>query len=476
MNATVRLTLLLAALMASHQARPDDTLPDPLFGDGGTVAIEPSGNDVPQLQPIVLLQGTNTYVINHVLRDDVYLSRVSRLDAFGNLDPNYGTGGHTELTGLDGFYDSYSWSNGVVDAQGRLYTVGQARIGANADMLVCRLRADGQFDGNWGGNTTGCTTVAFDAIPAGLDSGTVLALQANGRLLVGGLVKVAGGYSMGVARLNAAGGLDPSFNGSGKTIVAHPNWKTLTAGGIAEDSEQRVVLAGTVNNPIAINNTCDEQYFVSRLLPDGTQDDAFPPTDLGWDLPPPVPDDCLKIKDFMVLGGLAVDADDSITLIGNAQLENNLYAIAVAKITKDLMLDPSFGGGDGKISRLACDTCGSSRVISASVAADGRIVAVGRTHLGGAEGDDVFVTRLLPDGNDDPAFAGSGALTFDYGAGTPNVNDLVGVIAAGAGRIVFPVISEDSAVASDERLLVTALGDIEDVPVLEIAVFADGFE
>lgn len=483
MNARLAHVLLLAALGCAQTVLAADNTPDPAFGDNGTVYIDSNAEETVTefQQDVVLLHDSFVYVLNEVIRNNVSVSRVTRFDRHGVVDPTFGVAGHADLSGLDGFYDEYLWRNGLIDVDGRLYLVGRADIGDNSDMLACRLLPDGVFDLAWGGNGTGCTSIAFDLVPQGFDVGLMAALQPNGRLLVAGSAKANGDYDyhVAIARLNAIGLTDGSLNGgTGKVTLAVPGWASFSASAIALDSQQRIVVAGTTEKP-ELGNVCDRDFGIARLLPDGAIDNTFGAFNVGWDLGPTV-DDCAQTWDGVAPGGLTLFPDDSMLVVGDAQFTDYGRAIAAVKITKDAEADASFGGGDGKMHRYVCDVCTSSYVASSGVQADGKIVVVGAVSL--SNGYDVFVSRLLPDGSEDIAFDGGAAQYFDYATGDAENDETPGLVAVAPGRIVFAGTTATLEQDPTARVFVTTLGETAEEPeepeepVVEIPIFSDQFE
>jgi uncharacterized delta-60 repeat protein len=77
-------------------------------------------------------------------------------------------------------------------------------------------------------------------------------------------------------------------------------------------------------------------------------------------------------------------------------------------------LDPSFGGGDGLLTTNFHNTLDEARAVA--IQPDGKIVAVGTTHIPGTDPHDNFsVARYNPDSSPDTSFGGGdGKLTTDF--------------------------------------------------------------
>src|SRR5262249_40700815 len=126
------------------------------------------------------------------------------------------------------------------------------------------LNTNGTLDTTF--NKTGYTTVDFNG---GTDFGNGVALQKDGKILIGGEAGKAGGSSdFAAARLNADGTLDTTFGTNGKATVALglvPNSHDY-ASGVALQSDGRIILAGTVDAPGAAN----QDFAAVRLTGDAT--------------------------------------------------------------------------------------------------------------------------------------------------------------------------------------------------------------
>jgi uncharacterized delta-60 repeat protein len=111
--------------------------------------------------------------------------------------------------------------------------------------------------------------------------------------------------------------------------------------------------------------------------------------------------------------GVAVQTDGKIVVAGSFDAGSSDFA--VARYNPDGTLDTTFGGGDGK----ATITFGGKDFATAvALQADGKIVVVGFTDVGGGAGNpnNFAVARLNPDGSLDTTFSGDGKATVDFGA------------------------------------------------------------
>ncbi|HEY3069272.1 MAG TPA: hypothetical protein VGJ34_03065 [Gaiellaceae bacterium] len=107
----------------------------------------------------------------------------------------------------------------------------------------------------------------------------------------------------------------------------------------------------------------------------------------------------------------ALDAAENIIAVGRAGGSGGRFAIA--RYTTDGTLDPSFGGGDGKVTTNF--TSGDDFAFSVAIQpSDGKIVVAGRA---GGSGGVVALARYTTDGTQDTSFGGDGKVTTNITSG-----------------------------------------------------------
>ncbi len=222
-----------------------------------------------------------------------------------------------------------------------------------------------------------CSRVARLAATGGLDAGYIFTFDDGGSIyaqipLPGGKLFVAGGFSKlggakvaaNLARLNADGSVDSSFNSGGSgtnsqvyAALRQPDGKLVITGGF------------TTYNGVAANR-------IVRLNADGTRDPGFNTGGLnspGFTL-------ALLSGGRLLVGG-------TFTTVGTTTRNS------VAVLNADGSLDPGFSTGTGANAGVTCSV----------VQADGKIVLGGlfTAFAGNTVG---YLVRLNPDGGVDPAF------------------------------------------------------------------------
>lgn len=205
-------------------------------------------------------------------------NHVVRLQRNGSLDSSFKPGAGED----ESVYALALQRDKKVIIGGAFTTVqGQPRRG------LARLNADGSLDSNYRPLLEGSLGWLPGAF-VGATGAYAMALQQDGRLLIGGnFTTVNGTPRNGIARLNADGSLDATFNpgtGADAPVVA-----------LALQHDGRVLLAGAI---ATVHGA--ERPHVARLNSDGSLDVTFVP-----DLPPGFTRAlAIERRDTVLLGGL----------------------------------------------------------------------------------------------------------------------------------------------------------------------------
>ncbi|TVR55715.1 MAG: hypothetical protein EA425_00470 [Puniceicoccaceae bacterium] len=224
---------------------------------------------------------------------------------------------------------------------------------------IARLLPDGNLD------------ISFDPGAGANDSVNAIALQSDGKVLIGGRFSFFDGtIRPHIARLNPGGSLDTSFD---------PGWAANgPVNAIALKSDGKVLIGGDFTSfDLAQRNR------IARLNPDGSLDPAFNPgTGANG-----------------VVNTIALLPDGKTLLGGDFTSFGGTARHRIARLNPDGSLDPSFdpgGGADATVNAIALQ-------------ADGRILLGG--DFTSFDGEDrPRIVRLHPDGNLDASFdPGTGA-------------------------------------------------------------------
>jgi uncharacterized delta-60 repeat protein len=236
-----------------------------------------------------------------------------------------------------------------------------------------------------------------------------------------------------LARYNANGTLDTSFNGDGKLTT---DFGESDAGlSVAVQSDGKIVVAGTSGSIYA-------DFAVARYNADGTLDTSFSSdgkltTDFG--------------TRFDICRSVAVQSDAKIVVAGNTDFSPDFGPpnadFALARYNADGTLDTLFDS-DGL---LTTDFGGASEeTTSVVVQSDGKIIVAGSSRNG--TNTDFAVARYNPNGALDTSFDGDGRLTTAFGAFDDHASEVVvqsdgKIVAAGAS---YNGADQDFAVARYE--------------------------
>jgi uncharacterized delta-60 repeat protein len=237
---------------------------------------------------------------------------------------------------------------------------------------------DGKVSTNISSNTTGSSYKR--------DSALTVALQTDGKILVGGLADDnSGKFESVLVRYNSNGSLDASFGQGGILRIHLPNGLQSELWTIAvQPTDGRIVgLVATYDNG-QTGGTVGWTTQVARFNTDGSPDTSFGLNGTGMaDMEPDV------------AWGMALQEDGSIVVLGNTG--NPQTNTALGRITSTGVVDTTFGNGGLSV------VAGLSGPRSVAIRpSDGKIV------VGGYAAGQGFVARFLPNGSIDTSFGDDG--------------------------------------------------------------------
>ncbi len=206
-------------------------------------------------------------------------------------------------------------------------------------------------------NSTGKVIIlnAGDEVASGIDAISSSQIYLTGTVNIG-----VGVNNWFMVKLNVSGGLDTSFNTTGKLQIAFPGFGNTTARAIKVDSLGRIVVAGDLDDGFG------RDYAVGRFLSTGAVDTSFNTTGFNFGFPPSTGGDSFG-------KALVLDSSNNIVLAG----ETAVAGIANFGCAR-------FAALDGAIS-FPCqstDISGAStnNVLNAAMrSSDGKLYMVGDT-------------------------------------------------------------------------------------------------
>ncbi|MBI3449023.1 MAG: HYR domain-containing protein [Acidobacteria bacterium] len=238
----------------------DGTL-DTSFGTNGLVTVQFDGKNASA--NAVAVDGQGRIVVAGVSYIGTHQDiAVARLNDDGTLDTVFnGTGTVTTAFGISSF------ASGVaIDAGGKIIVAGGSANIPAARMALVRYNEDGTLDDTFDGDSQGDGKVTFDF--AGISAfGFAVALDSGGRIVVAG---TSNGL-IAVARCHADGTLDHDFNGTGR-VTTDVGGHGDTAHAIALDADGRIVVGG---RSAFVSGVSGSHFTLVRYNGDGSLDTGF---------------------------------------------------------------------------------------------------------------------------------------------------------------------------------------------------------
>lgn len=286
----------------------------------------------------------------------------------------------------------------VIQSDGKLVLAGQASVSGNDDFALVRYNTDGTLDSTFDGDGKVTT-----AIGSGSDIARVMVMQSDGRLVLAGLSSNGSDSDFALARYNADGSLDASFNGTGKltTVIGSGNEQVNA---IAIQSDNKLVVAGEA----IVSGNYD--FALARYNADGTLDATFDgdgkvTTAIG------------SSNDYIF--AMAIQNDGKIVVAGQSVIGGS-SDFALARYNADGTLDTSFNG-TGKLTTAIGPS--DDRPNAMTIQNDGKLVVAGLASNG--SNNDFALARYNADGTLDTSFNGTGKLTTAIGPGRDGINAVI---------------------------------------------------
>jgi uncharacterized delta-60 repeat protein len=284
--------------------------------------------------------------------DGIARNRIARLNTDGSLDVSFGPG-----AGADGVVES-----AIVQPGGKIIIGGAfTTCSGVARNRIARLNSDGSLD------------TTFDPGSGASDRVLALALQPDGRMLVGGTFT-----TINTSPRNRIARLLPA---PGTVSLAAASYRVIEGAGTALVTIKRT--GGTDNEVVAKLSLTDLSTSPADYYAHGSVDPTFDPG---------------SGADFLMRTA-ALQADGRIIVGGRFQYYNGSQKGRIARVMRNGALDPSFASSPGA----------DSHVFDSAVLPDGKILIGGVfTRYNGVTNN--RIARLGGDGALDSAFnSGSGA-------------------------------------------------------------------
>lgn len=320
----------------------------------------------------------------------------------GDLDITFGPN-HTGkvVTDISGSHSDFGHAI-ALQLDGKMVVAGFTSNGTDNDFAIVRYNPDGTLDTGFGG--TGKITTDFGGAT---DEAGCIAIQLDGRIVVGGFTYSGGGGSnIALARYASDGSLDSTFGVGGKVITDFGGSEDgiQLGGGIGIQGDGRIVIAG-----FTFSGGGGGNFALARYEINGSLDTSFGSNGK-------------VITDFFGAYDsafeLVIQTDGKIVTAGIAG-GLSPYDFGIARYDTNGNLDPTFGIG-GKVTS---DLPGGSQAHAIALQNDGSIVAAGWSLRPGGVDTDFALTRYTNNGTLDPSFGANGIVNTDFG-GTEEIDSV----------------------------------------------------
>jgi uncharacterized delta-60 repeat protein len=317
---------------------------------------------------------------------------VARYNRDGTLDTDFNAGGKVTTT----LTNQTDEGNAVaLQSDGKIVVAGTTTEGTSVQRFaVVRYNANGSLDTGFG--TSGKAVTAFASGP---DRAYAIAIQPDGKILVGGEATItATGLDFALVRYNTDGSLDTGFGTGGKVLTAikaSTGRDAINALALQNvGGETRIVAAGG-----------EGDFLLARYTPNGTLDSSFGTAG--------------KIASVF---GSTIGSAYAVTIASDGKLVVAGYSsndFSLARLTDTGALDSSFGTGGKVVTPL--NATNSDIATAVTLQSDGKIVAAGWVNAGGSSAADFAVLRYDSTGTLDSGFGTGGKAITSVAA--PNKSD-----------------------------------------------------
>lgn len=327
---------------------------------------------------------SNGKIVTFGLNENYCSTILNRFNGDGSLDTSFGTNGFVRNSICSVFTNGgYYPQDMIIQPDDKIIIMGlqQNNTYPNA-YWVARLLPDGALDPSF--SEDGYLDLSFGTMQ---DRGTCVALQADGKILVGGTSGSTAQYFT-VARMLNNGSLDPDFGING--VVQTPFSGTESfANCIAVQQDGKIILGGyTINTPFA------KDFAMTRYFANGNLDTSF---GVNGKVVTTVN---TSFSDY--IDKIVFDSQGRIIASGCSSFEVN-YKLAMARYTSTGLLDTSFGNNGIVVSSYP------SRFSDVALQVDGKIILAG-----GFDADVFTVLRYLNNGVIDTSFGTNGFVDGNF--------------------------------------------------------------
>ena len=271
-----------------------------------------------------------------------------------------------------------------LDSEGRILVVGYLEVSGGAALMLLRYTSSGVLDSTFGTNGLVKTTFAGSTDVEGYDA----VIQADGKILVAGMLYDGTNSAFLLARFTSSGSLDTSFAGAGYTVNSLGGSDCYAVG-------VGVYSVGGVNK-IYVGGTRDYTSFAMvRYNLDGTPDSSYGTSGVASWTSGASQCNARSVK---------VQADGKVLVAGKVGDGSN-WDYAVARFNSDGSLDSGFGTS-GSIIRDTPTATALEHEGFLAIQSNGKIILAGYSNFSSAY--HMVVWSINADGSPDISFGSSG--------------------------------------------------------------------
>jgi uncharacterized delta-60 repeat protein len=286
----------------------------------------------------------------------------------------------------------------AVQSDGKIVAAGFSTTTPIPDFGLARYDPKGDLDRGFG--VHGKVLTDFKG-SGSVDVASAVAIQSDGKIVAAGYSDASGSPDFALARYNANGTLDTTFNSSGKVLTdLSGSGSGDFASAVAIQSDGKIVAAGYSD---ASGTPYD--FALVRYNPNGTLDTTFYTT--GRELA-----DLSGSGSYDQAHALGIQSDGKIVAVGLSMASGN-SDFAIARYNPNGTLDTTFNT-TGKVLTDLSGAGSQDEASAVAIQSDGKIVAAGDSTVGGGN-PDFALARYKADGTLDRAFNSTGRVLTDFG-------------------------------------------------------------
>ena len=350
---------------------------------------------------------------------------LARFGIDGTLDPTFGNGGTIQTA----FVYNGSSSRGIANAvalqnDGKIVVGGQSDEANGPVFTLARYNTDGSLDASFDGDGKVFSLINDSRIQD-------LKLQSDGRIIAAGYSTTSWGTEFTIARYNSDGSPDHGFDGDG--VVQTPfsyngSAANAYANSMALQSDGKIVIAGHS----AVNGVA--AFTLARYKSDGSLDESFDEDGKSQTNSP-----YNGIEFFDVFNSVTIQSNGKIVAAGLSRFPPYLNLFAVARFDTDGSLDESFGENGMSFTSLS-DPNSNCQAYSVVLQGNEKILVAGISNINIYSNSAYAVARYNTDGSLDDSFDEDGKKVDFIKTGSSSFSAVAvqsdrKIMAVGTGRL-----------------------------------------